>query len=229
MERRFEKELESLKTTLIRMGSVVEEQCKLAIKSVFDNDVSAAQKVIESDDRINSFEIEIDNAVVDILALQQPVASDLRLILTAQKISNDLERIGDHAVNIAESTVQLAKIKPKESLMEIPDMADICQAMLRDALDSFIHVSPDLARAVLKRDDIIDDLNRKMTMEVIGLLQKNRKMIEGGLEIIRVSRNLERMADLATNIAEDVVFLAQARVVKHHAEEKEVPPEKDKR
>lgn len=229
MERRFEKELESLKTTLIRMGSVVEEQCKLAIKSVFDVDVAAAQRVIESDDRINSFEIEIDNAVVDILALQQPVASDLRLILTAQKISNDLERIGDHAVNIAESTLQFAKIKPAESLMDIPEMAEICQTMLRDALDSFIHVSPELARAVLKKDDIIDDLNRKMTTEVIGMLQKNKKLIECGLEIIRVSRNLERLADLATNIAEDVVFLAQARVVKHHAEEKVVPPEEDKR
>jgi phosphate transport system protein len=185
--------------------------------------------VIASDDRINSFEIEIDNAVVDILALQQPVAGDLRLILTAQKISNDLERIGDHAVNIAESTLQLAKIAPKEPLMEIPKMADMCQSMLRDALDSFIHVSPDLARAVLKRDDIIDDLNRRMTTEVIELLQKNRKLIVGGLEVIRVSRNLERMADLATNIAEDVVFLAQARVVKHHAEEKKGPPENDAR
>lgn len=225
MERRFEKELESLKTTLIRMGSVVEEQCKAAIKSVLEEDAATARKVIDSDERINSLEIEIDNAVVDILALQQPVAGDLRLILTAQKISNDLERIGDHAVNIAESTVQLAKTGPKEPLMEIPRMAEICQTMLQDALDSFIHVSAELARAVLKKDDIIDDLNRKMTVEVIELLQNNRKMIEGGLEVIRVSRNLERIADLATNIAEDVIFLAQARVVKHHAEEKSVPPE----
>lgn len=227
MERRFEKELESLKTTLIRMGSVVEEQCKLAIKTVIDEDVDGAHKVIDSDDRINSFEIEMDNAVVDILALQQPVAGDLRLILAAQKISNDLERIGDHAVNIAESTVQLAKTRPKEPLMEIPKMAELAQAMLRDALDSFVHVSSELAQAVLTRDDIIDDLNRSMTMEVIELLQKNKKFIEGGLELIRVSRNLERVADLATNIAEEVIFLAQARIVKHHAEEKKSPPEND--
>lgn len=223
MERRFEKELESLKTTLIRMGSVVEEQCKLATKSLIDEDVAAAQKVIESDDRINSFEIEMDNAVVDILALQQPVAGDLRLILAAQKISNDLERIGDHAVNIAESTVQLAKTRPKEPLMEIPKMVETAHAMLRDALDSFVHVSSELAHAVLTRDDLVDDLNRAMTMEVIELLQKNKKFIEGGLELIRVSRNLERIADLATNIAEEVIFLAQARVVKHHAEEKQGP------
>ena len=209
------------------MGSVVEEQCKLAIKTVIDEDVDGAHKVIDSDDRINSFEIEMDNAVVDILALQQPVAGDLRLILAAQKISNDLERIGDHAVNIAESTVQLAKTRPKEPLMEIPKMAELAQAMLRDALDSFVHVSSELAQAVLTRDDIIDDLNRSMTMEVIELLQKNKKFIEGGLELIRVSRNLERVADLATNIAEEVIFLAQARIVKHHAEEKKSPPEND--
>jgi len=227
MERRFEKELESLKTTLIRMGSVVEEQCKLATKSVFEIDIQSAEKVIASDDRVNSFEIEIDNAVVDILALQQPVASDLRLILAAQKISNDLERIGDHAVNIAESTVQLAKIKPKEPFMEIPKMAEIAQAMLRDSLDSFVHVSSELAQAVLKRDDIIDEMNRSMTVEVVELLQKNKKYIEGGLELIRLSRNFERVADLATNIAEEVIFLAQARVVKHHAEEKKGPPEND--
>ncbi len=227
MERRFEKELESLKTTLIRMGSVVEEQCKLATKSVVEEDVAVAQKVINSDDRINSFEIEMDNAVVDILALQQPVAGDLRLILAAQKISNDLERIGDHAVNIAESTVQLAKTRPKEPLMEIPKMAEIAQAMLRDALDSFVHVSSELAQAVLKRDDIVDDLNKSMTLEVVELLQKNKKFIEGGLELIRVSRNLERIADLATNIAEEVIFLAQAKIVKHHAEEKKVLPETD--
>jgi phosphate transport system protein len=229
MERRFERELDSLKTTLIRMGSVVEEHTKLAMKAVFEDDIDLAQKVIDTDERINSFEIEMDNAVIDILALQQPVASDLRLILAAQKISNDLERIGDHAVNIAESAVQLIKTKPKEPLLDIPKMAEIATTMLRDALDSFVHVSAELAQAVLKRDDLLDDLNRSMTMEVVELLQKNKKLIEGGLEIIRVSRNLERIGDLATNIAEEVIFLAQARVVKHHAEEKKVPPENDAR
>ncbi|HEY6952878.1 MAG TPA: phosphate signaling complex protein PhoU [Bacteroidota bacterium] len=227
MERRFEKDLESLKTTLIRMGSVVEEHCKLAINAVLEEDVTVARKVIDTDERINSLEIEMDNAVIDILALQQPVASDLRLILAAQKISNDLERIGDHAVNIAEAALQLAKIRPQEPRLEIPKMAEIATAMLRDALDSFVHVSPELAQAVLKRDDLIDDLNRSMTMEVVQLLQKNKKLIEGGLEIIRVSRNLERIGDLATNIAEEVIFLAQARIVKHHAADKKVQPEND--
>jgi phosphate transport system protein len=225
MERRFEKELESLKTTLIRMGSVVEENTKLSIRSFTERDVALAKHVISSDERINSFEIEIDNAVVDILALQQPVAGDLRLILATQKIGNDLERIGDHAVNISESALSVAKMSFKESLMELPQMSQIAEAMLRDALDSFVHVSPELAHAVLKRDDLIDNLNRSMTLEVIEVLQRNRKFIEGGLELIRVSRNLERIADLATNIAEEVIFLAQARIVKHHAEEKKTPLE----
>ena len=223
MERRFEKELESLKTTLIRMGSVVEENTKLSIRSFTDRDVALAKRVIDSDERINSLEIEIDNAVVDILALQQPVAGDLRLILATQKISNDLERIGDHAVNISESALSVAKMTFKESLMELPQMSQIAEAMLRDALDSFVHVSPELAQAVLKRDDLIDDLNRSMTIEVIELLQNKRKFIEGGLELIRVSRNLERIADLATNIAEEVIYLAEAKVVKHHAEDKKAP------
>jgi phosphate transport system protein len=164
MERRFEKELESLKTTLIRMGSVVEENTKLSIRSFTERDVALAKHVISSDERINSFEIEIDNAVVDILALQQPVAGDLRLILATQKIGNDLERIGDHAVNISESALSVAKMSFKESLMELPQMSQIAEAMLRDALDSFVHVSPELAHAVLKRDDLIDNLNRSMTL-----------------------------------------------------------------
>lgn len=228
MERRFEKELESLKTTLIRMGSIVEDNFKLGVKAFLHEDTQLAQKVINSDERINALEIEIDNAVIDILALQQPVAGDLRLILAAQKISNDLERIGDHAVNIAESAVGVARTPLKEPLLEIPKMFEITETMLRDSLDSFVHLSPELARAVLKRDDLIDDLNRSMTIEVIELIQKDKVLIEGGLELIRVSRNLERIADLTTNIAEDVVFLTQARVVKHHAEEKKTAPdEKD--
>jgi phosphate transport system protein len=222
MERRFEHELESLKTTLIRMGSIAEESFRLSVQAFMTEDVQLAQQIVVSDSRINALEIEIDNSVLDILALQQPVASDLRLILSAQKISNDLERIGDHAVNIAESALTIAKTKPKEPMLEIPKMSEIAGSMLRDVLDSFIHLSPELARSVLERDDLIDELNRSMTTEVIVLLQKDRKLIEGGLELIRVSRNLERIGDLTTNIAEDVIFLTQARIVKHNVEEKHI-------
>jgi phosphate transport system protein len=220
MERRLERELESLKTSLIKMGSVVEEVFGLAIRAVLDRKEDLAQKVIEADERINSMELEIDNAILDLLALQQPVASDLRFILAAQKINNDLERIGDHAVNIAESAQALSRKSEAEMLREIPQMAAMTNTMLREALDSFIQLNPPMAQTVLKTDDEVDDLNRLVARRVIELVKDDTRTIEGGLELIRISRNLERVADLTTNIAEEVLFEAEARVVKHHAEEK---------
>jgi phosphate transport system protein len=224
MQRHFEKELEQLKTDLIKMGSVVEEAIALSIKSLLEHNQELARKVIDGDERTNSFEIAIDNAIVDLLALQQPVAIDLRLILSAQKINNDLERIGDHAVNIAESALALLKKPIDAPLLEIPKMAHVAQAMLRNALDGFIHQDPQLGKSVLSQDDIIDELNRTMVTKVVQLMKSDQKAIDGGLELIRVSRNLERVADLATNIAEEVIFITQARVVKHHAAEDDVSP-----
>ncbi|HTK82888.1 MAG TPA: phosphate signaling complex protein PhoU [Bacteroidota bacterium] len=219
MQRHFEKELESLKTSLIKMGSIVEDAVGIAIKAMTGHDAETAQKIIDGDERVNILEMEIDNAIVDLLALQQPVASDLRLILAAQKINNDLERIGDHAVNIAESARSLARMTGNDPLLELPKMSEIAQSMLRNALDAFIHRDPSLGKSVLAEDNTIDDLNREMTQEVIQLMKKNRETIDGGLELIRVSRNLERIADLATNIAEEVIFITEARIVKHHAGE----------
>ena len=221
MKRHFEQELEGLKTNLIKMGSIAEEAITLSIRALHEHDAELAQKVIEGDERVNALEIEIDDAIVDLLALQQPVAVDLRLILAAQKINNDLERIGDHAVNIAESVGALLRLNAYDSLLEIPQMTTVAQEMLRNALDSFIHQDPRLGRNVLEQDDAIDALNRTMVVEVVELMKKDRNAIDGGLELIRISRNLERVADLATNIAEDVIFITQAKVVKHHAEDKE--------
>ncbi|MGD0038179.1 MAG: phosphate signaling complex protein PhoU [Bacteroidota bacterium] len=220
MERHFQHELESIKTTLIKMGSVVEENFDFAIQSVLEHNNSLAQHVIDTDSRVNSLEIEIDNSIIDLLALQQPVASDLRFIIAAQKINNDLERIGDHAVNIAESALTLLKYGKLESLLEIPKMSTVTKLMLRHALDSFILLDPNMARSVLETDDQIDELNRTMINEVIELLKSEKRSVEIGLELIRISRNLERVADMTTNIAEEVIFHTQARVVKHHAEEK---------
>ncbi|MBI3006456.1 MAG: phosphate signaling complex protein PhoU [Ignavibacteriales bacterium] len=220
MERRFERELEGLKTSLVKMGSVVEQNLEQAIQALMNDDAGLAKKVVEGDERVNSLEIEIDNAIIDLLALQQPVASDLRLIIAVQKINNDLERIGDHAVNIAESAVNLVKTPGNEPLMEIPKMAEITTRMLRHALDGFILLDAKLAKTVLERDDEIDELNKIMTRKVVELIKSDLESIEGGLQLIRISRNLERVADLATNIAEDVIFHLQARVVKHHAEQR---------
>ena len=221
MERHFQRELESLKTSLIKMGSVVEENIAFAIRAVLEKSTDLARKVIETDKRIDSLEIEIDNAVIDLLALQQPVASDLRFIIAAQKINNDLERIGDHAVNIAEAADTLSSLPNVEMLEEIPKMADITKMMLKEALDSFILLDPAKARLVLETDDQIDDLNRLVARRIIELIRSNTQTVECGLELSRVSRNFERVADLATNIAEEVIFHTQARVVKHHADEKE--------
>lgn len=219
MERRFERELEGLKTSIIKMGSVVEDNFTKSLEAVLRDDVALAKTVINGDSRINELEIEIDNAVIDLLALQQPVASDLRLIIAVQKINNDLERIGDHAVNIAESAEWLAATKDKEPLLQIPRMSELTRTVLRHALDSFILLDPKLAQSVLERDDQIDLMNKETVREVIGLIKSDSRTVDGGMQLIRISRNLERVGDLATNIAEEVIFLTQARVVKHHATE----------
>jgi phosphate transport system protein len=221
MQRHFQQELESLKTNLIKMGSIVEESVKFAVQAVVERNTPLAQRIVDGDERVNTLEIEIDNDIIDLLALQQPVAVDLRLILSAQKMNNDLERIGDHAVNIAESAVAIAK--GNEPLLSLPEMGEIVQRMLRDAIDGFIHRDAALGKKVLETDDAIDDLNRAITVNVIQMLKENKFSIEHGIDVIRVSRNLERVADLATNIAEEVVFIAEARVVKHHAGDRPVP------
>ncbi len=217
MQRHFEKELESLKTSLIKMGSITEQAIGNSIKAFLENDAVHAEKVIDGDERVNALELEIDHAIMDLMALQQPVASDLRFILAAQKINNDLERIGDHAVNIAESALAVASHKLHPPLFELPKMVVLIQEMLRSALDGFIHLDPQLAKEVLKKENEIDELNRSMAKQAIEMMKNHQTAIEGCMELIRVSRNLERVADLATNIAEEIIFVADAKIIKHHA------------
>jgi phosphate transport system protein len=217
MQRHFDKELDLLKTSLIKMGSLAEDAARSSVKSLINNNIILAQSVIKNEERINSLEIEIDNAIVDLLALKQPVAIDLRIILAAQKINNDLERIGDHAVNIAESVISMENLKDRAELILLPKMSEIMEKMLSDALDSFIHNDPKLGVIVLKNDDSIDELNRQVFNKVIDRMKNNELTVEMGMHLIRISRNLERIADLATNIAEEVIFITQARVVKHNA------------
>lgn len=209
-----------LKTNLVKMASFAEQAIADSIKALLERKKGIAEQVLAQDQRINSLEIQIDDAVVDLLALQQPVATDLRFILAALKINNDLERIGDHAVNIAESAIQCAPIPPLKQATDIPKIAEITKTMLRDSIDSFIHTNAEMARAVLESDDITDDLNRKIVDDLVEVIRKDPQSIRQALELIRVSRNLERVADLATNIAEEVIFMAEARVVKHNVGEK---------
>jgi phosphate transport system protein len=225
VERHFQHELEGLKTSLIKMGSLVEGGYHLAIKAVREQNSAAAHTVVDADERIDALELEIDNAIIDLLALQQPVARDLRFIIASQKLNNELERIGDHCVNIAQSALTLLESPPPASMEDVSQMTNIVGRMLRDALDSFIHLDPILAREVLNSDDLIDDLNRKLVKQVIEALKANAMSIETGMELARLSRNLERIADLSTNISEEVIFLAQARVVKHHADDRGERPD----
>jgi phosphate transport system protein len=219
MERHFVQELDTLKTNLIKMGSLAERAIADSIQAFLERRKDLAQEVVTHDEEINSFEILIDDQVVDLLALQQPVATDLRIILAASKINNDLERIGDHAVNIAESAIQYVDLPRAKPTVDITEMARITKEMLRQAIDGFIHNDASICRAVLKNDDAIDDLNKKVVHSLAEAMHKSPQRIEQALEFIRVSRNLERVADLATNIAEEVIFMAEARVVKHHAAE----------
>jgi len=222
MHRHFVQEIEALKTNLIKMGSFAEQAIADSIRALLERRKDLAQQVVSQDQQINSFEILIDDAVVDLLALQQPVATDLRFILAASKINNDLERIGDHAVNIAESALLCIELPPMKPLVDITQMAQITKGMLRDAIDGFIHSNATICKAVLRNDDIIDDLNRKVVHDLIDVMRHSPDKIEPSLEFIRVSRNLERVADLATNIAEEVIFMAEARVVKHNIGDKAV-------
>jgi len=220
MERHFVQELEALKTNIIRMGSMVEQGIADSIKAMLERNPEIARRVLENEHRINAFELENDTAVVDLLALQQPVASDLRFILAALKINNDLERIGDHAVNIAESAISYTSRPPLTIQTDIPRMAQISQVMLRDAIDGFVHNSAASCRGVLQNDDLTDALNRKTIDDLVAIIQSDPTSVQQALELVRVSRNLERVADLATNIAEEVIFVAEAAVVKHLADQK---------
>jgi phosphate transport system protein len=221
MQRHFEYELDGLKSNIIKIASLAEQAIGDSIKSLLEQKKELALQVIAQDKQIDMYEVVIDNHVVDILALQQPVAVDLRLILAASKINTDLERIGDHAVNIAQSALKIIGLAPAKPSGDISIMAETTKQMLRDAIDAFIHKDVKKSRTVLTNDDTIDNLNRKVVADLVESMRKNPDLIEEALDLIRVSRNLERVADLTTNIAEQVIFMAEARVVKHQADKEQ--------
>ena len=180
MERHFDKDLQALKDHLIRMGSLVEDALIRALDCLRSGDRESATAVIAGDQEINSLEIRIDDRIIDLLALNQPVASDLRLILAAQKINNDLERIGDHAVNLAESSLVLNTAGLEGSFKMVMSMSETVRRMVRQALDGFIHGDPSLGRAVMNQDDMIDDLNRKVFADVTGTMKSRPDVIDAG-------------------------------------------------
>ena len=223
MERHFDEELNQLKTRLLLMGGRAEAIVHKAIDALKTRDSALAEEVFADDKAIDQLEIEIDERAIRLLALRQPVGSDLRFVTSALMIVNDLERVGDHGVNIAQSTLRLNREPELKPLVDIPRMAVLATRMLTEALDAFVENDAAAARLVLTEDDEVDELKARLYQELIALMTENPQAIARGLELILVSRNLERVADLATNIAEEVVFIAEAAVVKHHMEERRAP------
>jgi phosphate transport system protein len=217
--RHFQEELEQLKTRLLEMGGQAEENVRLAVKGLVDRDHGLIDRVMLGDEPLNNLHIEIDNRCFTLLALYQPMAADLRTIVAAVKINTDLERVGDLAVNIAEAARRYASHSPVKKLIDIPRMASIAQTMLRDALDAFVRRDLAMAQAVLNEDDRLDTLKTQIFRELLTYMLQDPSTIEPALDLILISRHLERIGDHATNIAEDVIFIVSARDVRHHAGE----------
>jgi phosphate transport system protein len=223
MERHhFENELQGLKNRLLNMGALVEQRVHQAIQALMERNLGAAEEIVRGDQEVNEMQIEIDERCLRLFALQQPMASDLRLITAAMKINADLERIGDQAVNIAENAVKVAAAPPLRPLIDLPRMAELAEAMTRDSLDAFVRRDSELARDILARDDEVDALKDQIFRVLLTHMMADPGTIERALGLILVSRNLERIADHATNIAEDVIFVVEAKDVRHHHEEREV-------
>jgi phosphate transport system protein len=215
MERHFDQELADLKEHLLRMAGLAEQSVAQALKALVLRDDSLAKKVDADDGVLDKLEIEIDDRCIKLLALRQPIATDLRFITMAMRISSELERIGDQAVNIAHRAEELNKEPLLKPLVDIPRMAEHAQGMIHDALDAFVYAKPELARSVVSRDAKVDLLNQQLHRELTSFMIEDPHTITRSLNLMSVAHNLERIADHATNIAEDIVFLYEGRDIRH--------------
>ena len=219
MERHFVEELKKLKQKLFQMGLLVEEAIEKSVEAYLERSEEKIAAVFENEKKINQLEIEIDENGHALLALAQPMAGDLRLITMVLKINTDLERMGDHAVNIAQKSQYLIGQPPLAIDFPIGAMAETAERIVRDSLDSFMNENVDLARKVLHSDDKIDDYNDRLYENMAAFMEKNSSSVRRALSIVMIGRNLERVADLATNIAEDTIYLKQGKEVRHHFED----------
>jgi phosphate transport system protein len=217
--RHFEDELDRLKQALVEMAGLAEQQVATAVQALLDRDIEKARQVRARDSEVDDLELSVDNQAISLLALQQPMARDLRFITMAMKIGNDLERVGDHAVNIAKALEFIVDSPPLPQLPELEEMSGLCNEMLTDALDAFVRSDAELARTIGQRDDRVDELHENVFRIVLTHMMEDPRKIGAGIDMILVSRNLERIADLATNVAEDVVFMVEGQTIKHHAHE----------
>jgi len=217
MERHFDEDLKTLKDLLLRMGSIAEEMIQKAVKALMERKAALAQEVFELENTVNQLHVEVDDRCIKLLALHQPMAIDLRLLTAAMKINSDLERIADQAVNTAQTTFyHLLKEPPVPQLEMIVRMAEIAQKMLKESLDAFSNRDVDLARQVLAQDEEEDRLKSQNINSLIELIRKEPAHSKQFVDIILISKNMERIADHATNIAEDVIFMVLGKDIRHH-------------
>ena len=213
--RHFQDELDELKRRLLEMGGLAEDRLQLSVKGIVDRDLAVIDWVLGGDSDINKLHVEIDDRCVKLLALHQPMAVDLRSIVAAVKINTDLERVGDLAVNIVEAGQRYLQHPPVKELIDIPRMATLAQTMLRDALDAYVRRDLELAHSVLTADDRLDSLKSQVFRDLLDYMLHDQSTIEAALDLILISRHLERVGDHATNVAEDVIFMVTAKDVRH--------------
>lgn len=212
----FESQLNQVKERLLAMGGEAEEQVRVSVRALVGRDRECAEQLLLSDDGINQMHVEIDKRCYELLSSQHPRVEDVRCIVSGIKISAELERIGDLAVNIGEATIRYLENAPVKPLIDIPKMAEIAQGMLRDALNAYVRQSTSIAKDVLVRDDLVDGLKDKVFRELLSNISTKPTNIEPAIDLIMISRHLERIGDHATNIAEEVIFMVAGRDVRHN-------------
>ncbi|HEX9748208.1 MAG TPA: phosphate signaling complex protein PhoU [Methylomirabilota bacterium] len=215
MTRHFHEELDALKQTLLAMGGLVEDQIRRAMRALLERDDVIAQDVIDRDRQVNTYDVEVDEQCVNLLALHQPAASDLRFITTAMKIVTDLERIGDQAVNIAQRALELNREPQLKPYIDLPRMADRAQRMVKESLDAFVAGDTALARQVCAADAEVDALKEQIFRELLTFMMEDPRTVSRAIRVILISRFMERVADHATNIAEMVIYLVEGKMVRH--------------
>ena len=217
----YVREVERLRALLLSLSAAVEENLRKAVDSVMQRDQTLATQVIDKDREIDLLEVDVEEECLKILALHQPVANDLRFIVAALKINNDLERIGDLAVNIAERTIFLSTLSMPQTSFDFPGMAEKAQAMVQNSLDAMLNQDLELAESVRASDDEVDEINRAMYEQIKEGIRKEPDRINALIHLLSISRHLERVADHATNIAEDVIYMIKGEIVRHHWQERE--------
>ena len=214
-DRHYEEELKQLQTRILEMGGFIEKQIASALTALVSRDDGLARRTIDSDHTVNRMDVEIDDLCIRLLALHQPTARDLRLITTGLKITTDMERIGDMAVNVCERALELNREPQLKPFIDIPRMAEVAQHMLRESLDAFVREDIDLALKVCRDDDIIDELNGQLFRELLSYMMEDPKTVTRSIRLLFISKYFERIADHATNIAEMVVFLVKGKSIRH--------------